>query len=338
MSTLRQNKMMMKGPLALLVVLCLGVAGAAQGAVEHHFANGIKATIHLPADYVAEAKAGGEAGETVITTAHGTVTLQKSGSTLYPFALEYVERALADMHSLNTKVEVTVYILSAIPVATGSSFARQDAIYLAPGTGEVDESTVAYITTHEMGHVLTWAFMDGQPARWDSYLEMRDLDLDFNGPHATHADRAREILAEDMRYLFGGRNANRSGSIENHDLMLPNLVGGLKTLLSGFFQTMTREVYAAASSAFPNPCNPLTTVAMEMPADFNGLGDEAQLRIFDIRGALVKIVRGGKLANNRMTIQWNGTTADGGAAASGHYLYVIQAEGLVAKGAVTLVR
>ncbi len=338
MTTQSRNKMMTLGQLALAVVLCLGVAEVAQGAVVHHFANGIKATIHLPSDYEAETKSGGQAGETVITTANGTVTLQKTAETLYPFSLAFVERALADMHSLNTRVDVNVYILNAVPVAAGGSFARQDAIYLAPGTGEVEESTVAYITTHEMGHVLTWAFMDNQSSRWSAYLSLRELDLIFNGPTATHADRAREILAEDMRYLFGGKNANQSGSIENHDLLLPSQVNGLKSLLSGFFQGMNRGSVAVASSAFPNPCNPLTTVAMEMPVGLSVNSAQAQLRVFDIRGALVKTIRGGQVANNRLSIQWNGTTTDGAAAASGRYLYVIQAEGLVAHGAVTLVR
>jgi len=272
MLTQRQSKTSTLGQLALAVVFCFSVVGAADGAVVYHFANGIKATIHLPGDYEQVLKSSGDGEETVITTANGTVTLQKSSTTLFPFALEYVKRALADMHNLSTQVDVNVYILDAVPADAGGSFARQDGIYLAPGTGEVEESTVAYITTHEMGHVLTWAFMDNRAERWNSYLRLRGLDLRFNGPSAAHADRAREILAEDMRYLFGGALANKSRSIENHDLQLPDQVSGLKSLLSGFFMAMTRAGAVVTSSAFPNPCNPLTTVAMDLPVGMNEIG------------------------------------------------------------------
>jgi len=255
-----------------------------------------------------------------------------------PFDFAYVERALANMSGLNTEVDVTVYILPLMPLVTGSSFARQDAIYLAPGSGPVDETTVAYITTHEMGHVLGWAFMDNHPGRWEAYMQLRGLDSVVNGDLAAHADRAREILAEDIRFLFGSREATSSYSIENHGLMLPNRVAGLKELLVGFFAGRDRGVSVATATAFPNPCNPLTTIAMAVPTGSLADGTNTVLRVFDIRGALVKTIAGGNLANNRITIQWNGTTDSGNVVASGRYLYVMQSGDLVAKGNVTLVR
>ena len=325
-----------------VMTLCLSVAPIVvpnAGAAEvREFANGITATIYSPAELLGEAKSAGSGSVVDIYTPNGTVTLTGDSGTLAPFDISYVERALASMSGLNTSVDVNVYILPAMPLITGSSFARQDAIYLAPGTGTVDETTVAYITTHEMGHVLTWAFVDNHPTRWESYMQLRGLDPVINGALATHAERAREILAEDIRCLFGGPEASASYSIENHELILPNRVAGLKELLVGFFAARDLGPSYTCSTAFPNPCNPLTTIAMAVPAGSLIDGQEILLRVFDIRGALVKTIAGGQLANDRVTIQWNGTTDSGNAVASGRYLYVMQAGGLVAKGAVTLVR
>ncbi len=324
--------------LAFVAMLCLLVSHDAAAVEVRQFANGITATIHTPNEILAQVKSGA-GGETIeLQTTNGTVALTATTVSMVPFDLQYVSDALASMRNIGAGVEVNVYILPAYPAETDGSFARRDDIYLAPGTAFVDESTVAYITTHEMGHVLTWAFMDGVTARWDAYLDLRGLDADLNGPQAIHADRAREILAEDIRFLFGGNQATMSGSIENHNLVLPNQVMGLQELLSGFFAARDTSPLLAASSAFPNPCNPLTTIAMAVPGGTLADGGEAVLRVFDTRGALVTKIVGGVLANGRVAIQWNGTMQNGTGVASGHYLYVMQAGGLTARGSVTLVR
>ena len=329
--------------LAALAAVLLALASPAVRAAEvRDFANGIRATIYSPTELLGQANSGlvkSAAGQPLeLHTANGIVTLTGDVSALVPFEFADVERALESMHHLQTRVDVNVYLLPAIPLGVGSSFARQDAIFLAPGHGPVDSTTAAYITTHEMGHVLTWAFLDGHPARWEAYLALRGLDAETNGSLAIHADRAREILAEDIRFLFGGREATVSGSIENHDLALPNRVDGLQSLLAGYFSGQERSATTLTASAFPNPCNPLTTVAMSLPTGAEVDAGQAVLRVFDIRGALVKSVTGGQSANGRVSVQWNGTATDGSAVASGHYIYVMQVGGLTAKGAVTLVR
>lgn len=322
-----------------LALFCGAILATAADAVEvRHFANGIHATIYTPQDILGAAKSGDSGDGLLWDAIGGAVALGGDVAELVPFALEDVENALAQMHGLTREIDVIVSILPAMPIASGGSFARQDAIYLAPGTGPVDPATVAYITTHEMGHVLTWAHLDAFPARWDAYLQLRGLDRDRNGPLADHANRAREILAEDIRALFGGKLATQAGSIENHDLTPPHLVAGLMEMLSGFFAAPDVRPAVALSTAFPNPCNPLTTITMAVPAGVTATGNQAVLRVFDVRGAVVRTIRGGNLANGRITMQWSGTTDSGRAAASGQYLYVIQAGDLAARGTVTLIR
>ncbi len=326
--------------LALLTIVCVGAVGfrAAQAGESVTFANGITAVLHDAPEITARLETS-DKGQLVLTDpALGAVELADDADARTPFVAAQVLAALEAMRGLATRVTVDVFILPCTPTATGSSFARRGAIILAPGTGPISAVTQATIATHEMGHVLTWAFMDRYQDRWDSYLGLRGLDPVVNGPAARHADRAREILAEDIRFLFGGPLATASGSIENHDLDTPNHVAGLREMLAGFFSPANQGPVAVRSSAFPNPCNPLTTIEMALPTGYVSAGQDASLRIYDVRGQLVRTVTGGFLANDRVSLQWDGTTAGGSAAASGRYLYVIRLGGLVARGAVTMVR
>lgn len=304
----------------------------------HRFANGITATIHSPEE-ISDYWTTTDKGRTYLThPAAGSVELIANTAVTYPFDANEVAAALEAMQGFSTDVDVDVFILPAFPASVGSSFARRGSIYLAPGIAPVDPSTLAYITTHEMGHVLTWAFMDQYPDRWDAYLDLRGLDESSLDPLTVHAARAREILAEDIRALFGGYLATTTGSIENHDLVVPRLVDGLKELLAEYFLGRPDLQMMAASQAFPNPCNPRTSIEMALPAGVAADETAATLRLYDIRGSLVKTVRGGRIANSRLVIQWDGSGPAGGAAASGRYLYVLEIGQVVSKGAVTLVR
>jgi hypothetical protein len=323
---------------AAVVLLVLLVSGLAAAAEVHSFANGITATIYSPQEISDQWITLEKEGIYLTHPATGTVELTDDSDQMFPFDELEVAEALAAMHGFATSVDVDVFILPTMPARVTSSFSRRNIIYLAPGSGPVDPSTQAYITTHEMGHVFTWAFIDGQRARWKAYLDIRELDATSLQPDVTHADRAREILAEDIRALFGGPLATVSGSIENHDLFHPDRVAGLEKMLAEFFQGRDVPPVQLSSIAFPNPCNPRTTIEMAFPDDLDKEGQVGILRIFDIRGALVTTLTGGHVANNRLSIQWDGTGRSGAVVSSGRYLYVIEVGQLVSKGAVTLVR
>ncbi len=321
--------------IGLLVLLGPGLAGAAE---IHRLANGITATVYSPEEISDHWITLDKDGAYLSHPAAGTVELSVGSQMMYPFDQTEVVEALEAMRGFTTSVDVDVFILPATPTQVGSSFARRSAIYLAPGIGPVDPSTVAYITTHEMGHLLTWAFLDGQPARWQAYLDIRGLDERSLQPDVIHADRAREILAEDIRALFGGPLATVSGSIENHNLVHPGRVDGLEEMLAGFFLGRDDSPLQVSSSVFPNPCNPRTTIEMALPDGLDMEGRTGVLRIFDIRGALVRSIVGGHVANNALAIQWDGTGRSGGVVSSGRYLYVLEVGQFVSKGSVTLVR
>ncbi len=321
--------------IALLVLLGSGLAGAAE---IHRLANGITATVYSPEEISDQWITLEKDGAYLTHPAAGTVELAVGGQVMYPFDQTEVVEALAAMRGFATSIDVDVFILPATPAQVGSSFARRNAIYLAPGIGPVDPATIAYITTHELGHSLTWAFLDGQPARWQAYLDIRGLDERSLQPVAAHADRAREILAEDIRALFGGPLATVSGSIENHNLLPPSRVDGLEEMLAGFFHGRDASPLQVTSSAFPNPCNPRTTIEMALPDGLDMEGMTGVLRIFDIRGALVRSIAGGHVANNTLAIQWDGTDRSGGFVSSGRYLYVLEMGQLASRGSLTLIR
>mgnify|MGYP001813394463 CR=1 FL=1 len=322
----------------VMTVVCVAVGAEAVTGVAMDLGNGITANIHTPEEITEQWMTQAKDGTVLVHPSGGRVELTSSGEGLHPFTPSEVVAALASMRGLSAPVEVDVFILPAFPRETMSSFARRGAIFLAPGTGPVDAATIAYITTHEMGHVLTWAFVDGQPGRWDAYLALRGLDRDALDPANVHAERAREILAEDIRFLFGGPLANVSHSIENSRLATPDRVDGLDILLMGFFAGRGPSVEIAASTAFPNPCNPMTTIEMVVPDGLFVDPARTTLRIFDIRGSLVKTLRGARQANDRLSVAWNGTDTSERVVSSGRYLYIIEAGELKSKGTVTLVR
>ena len=317
------------------VALLLLVAQISAAAERIEFANGITATIHGSNEISAQLVLNKDGSRELIHPAAGSVVLEAADEAWFPYDESVVIAALDAMQGFETRLDVDVFVLPAPPAEINSSFARRGAVFLSPGTGPIAESTAAYITTHEMGHVMTWAFLDDYPARWDAYLGLRGLDESNLSAEAAHADRAREILAEDIRFLFGGFQATRSGTIENHDLVEPDQVEGLEDLLAGFFRAEQPAQRVYAARAFPNPCNPLTTIEMALADD--ATVDGGVLRLYDVRGSLIRTIEG-HVANGSLSIQWNGTDDFGAMASSGRYFYVFEAGRTLGKGSVTLVR
>ncbi len=69
----------------------------------------------------------------------------------------------------------------------------------------------------------------------------------------------------------------------------------------------------------PNPFNPSTTIAFTVPRDA-----EVSLRVFDVRGRLVRTLVDGVRPAGQHTVDWDGRDDRGAGAASGVYLYQLQ--------------
>lgn len=71
-----------------------------------------------------------------------------------------------------------------------------------------------------------------------------------------------------------------------------------------------------AVSNFPNPFNPTTTIKLNLPRP----GD-VSLKVFNVRGELVRTLVNGQLEAGAHDIVWDGASNNGGQAASGVYFY-----------------
>ncbi len=257
----------------------------------------------------------------------------------FPFDPAVVGQALADMDGIAPVLEVDIFILPTPVAAIQKSFARKGTIFLSPGFAPVPSCSIAYIVTHEMGHVLTWAYMDRVPSRWQTYLQLRGLTPAAGGQDVVHASRVREILAEDIRFLFGGRLATFSGTIENHTLQLPDQVPGLRETLAVFFQgEPLLRLDLLPSRAYPNPCNPVTTVQMRIPAGSLPTSAQAVLTIYDLQGRLLRRIEGDSPDGDLIRVPWRGRNDAGLPVASGRYLYVLYVGDLASRGSIQLVR
>jgi len=72
---------------------------------------------------------------------------------------------------------------------------------------------------------------------------------------------------------------------------------------------------------YPNPFNPVTIVAYDIPE-----ASDVLLEIYNITGQRVKILVNKRQEPNRYKVQWNGTNEAGTQLSSGMYFYRIQAK------------
>jgi hypothetical protein len=83
---------------------------------------------------------------------------------------------------------------------------------------------------------------------------------------------------------------------------------------------------------YPNPFNPETTIAFEMPAPAN-----ISLRIYNLRGQQIRNLFEGKIDAGRHQLVWDGTNDLGDKVASGIYLYVLKAGAIAISKKLALV-
>ena len=94
----------------------------------------------------------------------------------------------------------------------------------------------------------------------------------------------------------------------------------------------SRPGYSLAAAS-PNPFNPSTMIAFELPRAVN-----VELRIFDSRGRVVKTLASGSMPAGPHRIEWNGTDDRGASVSSGTYYYRLRAGDYEAGRRMTLVK
>lgn len=88
-----------------------------------------------------------------------------------------------------------------------------------------------------------------------------------------------------------------------------------------------------AVRCYPNPFNPSTSIALDLPR-----AGEVRVRMYDVRGALVRELVRGSLASGRHEVIWDGRDDAGAPVASGVYFVEARALGEATLARVTLVK
>ncbi len=81
------------------------------------------------------------------------------------------------------------------------------------------------------------------------------------------------------------------------------------------------------SQNFPNPFNPSTTIAFDIPAG-QGKGQDVKLVVYDTRGRYVRTLVDSELEPGRHSVYWDGRNGRGEPVPSGVYLYTLESDGL----------
>ena len=77
--------------------------------------------------------------------------------------------------------------------------------------------------------------------------------------------------------------------------------------------------------ASPNPFNPSTEIAFEIPG--SGEQHHTMLRIYDVKGVLVRTLVDEARSSGQHIVVWNGRDESGRMAAAGVYFYTLEAAG-----------
>jgi hypothetical protein len=259
----------------------------------------------------------------VITGVNDPTIYNKGDGAFHPFATAMVEDVLASITHPRLSMSVRVYLLPYPRRGVLVSSTSGSEIFLSPHVLEIEPSVGAYIIAHELGHAFHNRFMPDGSGYWDEYRRLRGITNEaVYSETATHANRPREILAEDFRVLFGGEDAAFGGQVENTRIAPPASVPGLASF---FVRAATEPARASriAATSYPNPFNPETEIRIQVPSDLLQRGDRASVRVYDVRGALVRTLHEGN-ASGDMVVRWDGRDDRGSRVASATYFAAVQ--------------
>lgn len=232
--------------------------------------------------------------------------------------VDEVVAALRAMAYPTDLVEIAVLVLAWPRRDVPKSSAEGTVIFLSPGRVDYPTEHVHYTVAHEMGHVIHHALMpDYRGDLWGEYARLRAIDPAVAGCASDHASRIHEIFAEDFRVLFGGALSQCGSGVENHDLVSPDQVAGLREFFLSLPEVWREKVRISVE---PNPFNDRLAVRLFSLADEAGIDG---VTIYDVQGRLV-VALGPSLPSRREVI-WDGLNSRGGEAAAGAYFAAVSA-------------
>ncbi|MBN2071459.1 MAG: hypothetical protein JW814_08380 [Candidatus Krumholzibacteriota bacterium] len=289
----------------------------------------------------------GHAGYSLVEDITDPSVRNKGDGAFHPMREKAVLSAVEsiDFEGAAVSIEIDIYLLPMPRRYITTSSACGNMIFLSPGVFELSDEFTAFTVTHEIGHCMQSRFMpDSDVNGWDRYLYLRGIlgDPEYSDD-SDHMNRPKEIFAEDFRYLFGSELSKVSGGIENGSLPLPVEVAGLER----FFKSLISTAVAfsdeslpgsriVSASNYPNPFNPSTMIRASF--DLQGGSVPVEVKIYNVKGELVRDLYGGDVAEPEIDLAWDGTSDSGDKVGSGIYFYAVRSENYLRTGKMLLVR
>ncbi len=306
--------------------------------------NGVNARIHKPEVIIETMTHRDSNGRLVLDVPGGSsyllvedisdpVIFNKGDGSFHPLNEEFVVAALREIEipGVSMDIDIDIYILPLPRKYFLASSTMGAKIFLSPGVFESGYELTAFTVTHEFGHCVQDRYLPvDDSGRWTEYLDLRGiLDEPRFFASAVHANRPKEIFAEDFRFLFGGDASRYSGTIENPDIALPTQVPGLDE----FFVSLVSTVIAGddalpggggilALSNYPNPFIPSTTIRAFF--DDGPVSRPVEINVYGADGRFVKSLYRGDLRQGRLDVVWDGRNDNGSPAGSGVYFYSVR--------------
>ena len=161
-----------------------------------------------------------------------------------------------------------------------------------------------------------------------------------------HFYNTRDVETWPLPEVAANVNTDELGNLGLTDAEEDAIVAFMKTLSDGYvprglnmFKLAQGEEGAIEEFQMlqnsPNPFNPTTTIQYTIPADYNG---QVTLKIYDIRGALVKTLVDEHKNPGVYNVQWDGMDITGKQVSSGLYLYQLKAGMKILSGKMTFMR
>jgi hypothetical protein len=264
---------------------------------------------------------------TVITDISDPAIVNKGDGAFHAFSIDQVIEALSDVAYGQMCLRMEIFVLPFPRTNVLVSSTSGSLMFLSPHVYEVSKEDAAFIVAHETGHVFQNRYMAEQShGQWQEYRRLRGID-DATTYHAgaAHADRPVEIFAEDFRVLFGGPLAYFDGRIENPSLPSPMMVPGLPLFFSRLAVDGATQPFVVSVSAYPNPFNPRTALVVQLSPEFVDSGEIVRVRVYDVRGALVRDLYSGPPRDSQLRVEWDGRDAGGREVATSTYFGVVEA-------------
>lgn len=308
---------------------------AAGGVVNYRAANGLNVALHTSEGLKASLTyynggpvipLSGGRYLTVITDINDPAIYNKGDGEFHPFPEELVISAIEEIGHPNMDFDVDVYILPYPRSNVLVSSASGKEVFLSPHVLEIHPAVASYIVAHEIGHVFQNVYMPVESSRWNRYKQIRRItdEARFSDTGA-HSYRPAEIFAEDFRVLCGGALAAFGGRIENPELPSPLLVAGLEDFMRTTGGVPVAVGPKVRASNYPNPFNPETEIHVTVPAEMVAERDRVSVRIYDVRGALVRELYSGVPDGEQLQMRWDGRDGRGNHVASSNYFAVVEA-------------